>query len=329
MKNIKVLKFGGTSLRTASDRKSIIEVISKERERGYNIILVVSAIGRLGDPYATDTLLKYIKYNEISSRETAVISSCGEIISSIVLSSHLNSLGFKAAALTGAEAGITTSNEYLNAQIISIDKRKIQNLLNEGYIPVVAGFQGQSTRGDITLLSRGGSDVTAAAISQIFGAQQLDIYTDVPGIMTTDPKILNSARTLKYLNYNQALKIANSGGKVIHPEAIRWAQENNILIKIKTLKSSQETIITKKTRNNLAPGSIICVTTNEMDEKREKITIIGNKLNKNKDLQSYILYHDMNIQSLSFFPDKIELILPKQSVKKCVEVFHKNFIENG
>ncbi|NBJ69346.1 MULTISPECIES: aspartate kinase [Clostridia] len=327
MKKIKVLKFGGNSLRTISDRKNIVKTISKERDNGFNLIIVVSAIGRLGDPYATDTLLRHIKHNVLSPRETAQITSCGEIISSIVLSSHLNSLGIKASALTGARAGIKTSNDYLNARIISIDKKNIDNLINEGDIPIVAGFQGENSYGETTLLSRGGSDVTGAAISQTFDACQLDIYTDVPGIMTTDPKITKSAKTLKYLNYDQALKIATSGGKVIHPEAIRWAKENNIVIKIKSLYNTQETTITENSNYDQTRGSIICLTTNSMDDKKGKITIIGDRLNKNRDIHSYILYDDLNIQSFSFLHDKIELILPKHNVNNWIKVFHENFME--
>lgn len=329
MKKIKVLKFGGNSLKTMEDRRNIAEVITKEREKGYKLILVVSAIGRLGDPYATDTLLRYIKQDELSPRETALISSCGEIISSIVLSSFLNHQGLKSSALTGANAGIVTSNDYLNAEIISIDKRNMEELINQGIIPIIAGFQGYTYTGDTTLLSRGGSDVTAAAIAQTFQACQLDIYTDVPGIMTTDPKIINSAQTLKTLNYDQALKIAASGGKVIHPEAIKWAKKSNIPIKIKKLSISQGTIIAETiTNRSLPPSSIICLTTNVMDDKRGKVTIIGHSLNKNKDLHKYILYYNMNIYSFSFFSDKIEIIIPIQLVNKYVEVFHKNFIES-
>lgn len=325
MKNLKVLKFGGTSLRTRYDKEKIRKVIAKEHEKGNNLLIVVSAIGRLGDPYSTDTLLRHIKYSDISTREVALISSCGEVISSVILSSFLNEHGFKAIALTGREAGIITSNSHLDSHIINIDGKKIENLLSKGYIPIISGFQGNTKDGDITLLSRGGSDVTAAALSSFFNANQLDIYTDVPGIMTTDPKILQSAKTLKSLDYNLALKIANSGGKVIHPEAIRWAKKNNVIIKIKTLKGEKETTIDQHSDTNLKPGEIVCITTNDMDAIRQKVTIIGKDLNKNKELHSYILYYDMNIQSLSFFQDKVELILPKNSVNKCLKLFHDNF----
>src|SRR5699024_5793118 len=204
MNNLKVLKFGGTSLRTKLNKKKIIEVIAKEQDKGNDIIIVVSAIGRLGDPYSTDTLLRHINYNGLSSREVALISSCGEIISSVTLSSRLNELGYKSVALTGGEAGIITSHSYLDSKIDNIDRKVIQSLLIKNYIPVIAGFQGSTKSGNITLLSRGGSDITAAAISSVFNAAQLDIYTDVPGVMTIDPKIIESAKTLKHLDYNFA-----------------------------------------------------------------------------------------------------------------------------
>ncbi|SDK00592.1 hypothetical protein [Sediminibacillus albus] len=326
MKNLKVLKFGGTSLRTRFDKKKIIEVIAKERENGNDIIIVVSAVGRLGDPYSTDTLLRHIKYSEVSSREIALISSCGEIISSVILSSHLNKNGFKSIALTGGEAGIITSNNYLDSTILNIDGERIRSSINEGFIPIITGFQGNTELGNVTLLSRGGSDVTAAALSSFLHANQLDIYTDVPGIMTTDPKVLNSAKTLKHLNYHLALEIADNGGKVIHPEAIRWAEKNNIKIKIKTLKGKTETTISQYGDHSITPGKIVCVTSYDMDEKRQKVTIIGNDLNQNKELHSYISHYDMNIQSLSFFQDKIELVLPKTNATKCLKNFHDNFI---
>ncbi|MGE5422154.1 MAG: aspartate kinase, partial [Ignavibacteriales bacterium] len=167
-------------------------------------------------------------------REMDLLMSCGEIISGVVLSSNLQIMGEKSTFLTGFQAGIITNKTHGDARIISVDPQYIQQLLADGYIVIVAGFQGVSEEGQITTLGRGGSDVTASALGVALGAEVVDIYTDVEGIMTADPRIVKNARVLDAITYNEVCQLAREGAKVIHPRAVEIAMEGNTPLRIRS-----------------------------------------------------------------------------------------------
>lgn len=233
---ILVQKFGGTSVATPERRAQVAAKVSEAVSQGYSPVIVVSAIGRTGDPYATDTFLNMIRgiYPDVPKRELDLLMSCGEVISGTVLVSTLQNLGFEAVLLTGGQAGIITNDNYGDARIIRIEPRGIAEHLQDGKIVVVTGFQGVTEDGQVTTLGRGGSDTTAAALGVALNAEVIDIYTDVEGIMTADPRIVEDARILDTMTYNEICQLAHQGAKVIHPRAVEIAMQRNIPLRIKS-----------------------------------------------------------------------------------------------
>lgn len=248
--NILVQKFGGTSLVSKNSRNFVIDHIESSLKYYDKTIVVVSALGRKPDPYATDTLLSLINFpNHYSSpRELDLLMFTGEIISSILLTNELKGRSISAMAITGPQAGIITTEEHTRARIKHIHQQNMYEKLQQSDVLVVAGFQGESSRGEITTLGRGGSDITAAAIAASVRAKKIEIYTDVMGVMTADPKVVPRARTIRVANYNEMKTLAYQGAKVIHPRAIEIAMKEKIPIIIKStyMKDSGTMITTNK-----------------------------------------------------------------------------------
>lgn len=244
---ILVQKFGGSSLATAEARKQAASKIVAAKKMGYSLVVVVSAIGRQGAPYATDTLISVAtKENpNLNERELDLLMSCGEIISGVLIVATLQKLGYKATCLTGAQAGIITDGHHGDAHILKIDTDKLKKLLEEGYIVVVTGFQGITEEGEITTLGRGGSDTTAAALGVALEAEAIEIYTDVDGVKTADPRIVANAQTLQHVTYNEVTHLAYEGAKVIHPRAVEIAAQKNIPLLVKsTFNDGPGTLVT-------------------------------------------------------------------------------------
>lgn len=239
--DILVQKFGGTSLKDAETREYAIKHIQASIREGYKIVVVVSAIGRAPDPYATDALLALINYpnGKQSKREQDLLMSCGEIISAIVLSNELKERGLSATGLTGAQAGFITTDDFTSAKIKSMetDRLKAELLVND--VVVVAGFQGRTTNHEVTTLGRGGSDTSAVALGAALNAKFIDIFTDVDGIMTADPRIVKDARTLEVASYTDICNLAYQGAKVVHPRAVEIAMQAKVPIRVRSNKSNQ------------------------------------------------------------------------------------------
>ncbi|WP_025028506.1 aspartate kinase [Caldalkalibacillus mannanilyticus] len=244
---IVVQKFGGTSLRSEETRSKAIHHIKKALGEGYHVVVVVSAMGRQGEPYATDSLLQLLKENgnAISPREQDLLVSCGEIISSTIFTSLLNTEGISAVAFTGKNAGILTNDEYGQSQILSIDPTNIVSQLKNNRVVVVCGFQGVTVDGEMTTLGRGGSDTSATALGAVLNAEYVDIFTDVNGVMTADPRIVEDATHLQSVTYNEICNLAHQGAKVIHPRAVEIAMQHQIPIRVRsTMSDDAGTLIT-------------------------------------------------------------------------------------
>jgi aspartate kinase len=236
-----VQKFGGTSVRDEESRKHAERHIEKALAEGYKVVVVVSAMGRKGDPYATDTLLSLIGGNlsNISKREQDLLLSCGEIISSIVFTNMLLENGIHATSLTGAQAGFRTNNDHTNAKITEMKCERLLRELEQSDVVVVAGFQGMAKNGDVTTIGRGGSDTSAAALGAALNAECIDIFTDVEGIMTADPRIAENARPLSVVTYTEVCNMAYQGAKVIHPRAVEIAMQAKVPIRIRSTYSDK------------------------------------------------------------------------------------------
>jgi aspartate kinase len=256
---ILVQKFGGSSLTIPEKRERAIAHIRRELEKGYSVCVVVSAMGRSGDPYATDTLLQLIKENgdSLPNREQDMLLSCGEIISAATLASMLNAKEITTTVLTGGQAGILTNDEYANAQIATINPERIVRELEKGKVVIVTGFQGRTTEWDTTTLGRGGSDTSATALGVALKAEMVDIFTDVNGIMTADPRIVEEARSLSTITYSEICNMAYQGAKVLHPRAVEIAMQTNIPIRVRSTFSDDEgTLVTSVAELNRIAGEI-------------------------------------------------------------------------
>ncbi|WHY88108.1 aspartate kinase [Neobacillus novalis] len=248
-----VQKFGGTSVKDEKSRKHAEGHIKRALAEGYKVVVVVSAMGRKGDPYATDTLLSLIGGNlsKISKREHDLLLSCGEVISSVVFANMLVESGIKAVALTGAQAGFRTNNDHTNAKINEMKCDRLLRELEHNDVVIVAGFQGAAKNGDITTIGRGGSDTSAAALGAALNAEWIDIFTDVEGIMTADPRIAENARPLAVVTYTEVCNMAYQGAKVIHPRAVEIAMQAKVPIRIRsTYSEALGTLVTTLNRNN-------------------------------------------------------------------------------
>jgi aspartate kinase len=242
-----VQKFGGTSVASPEVRELVVRKIEKARDQGFNPVVVVSAMGRQGAPYATDTLISTARAanKNIAARELDQIMYCGEIISAVVMAGTLQAAGMDAVMLTGGHAGIITDANFTDARILKCDPTRLISLLKLGKVPVVCGFQGMTADGEFTTLGRGGSDTTAAALGAALNAEMVEIYTDVDGIMTADPRIVDNAKILDCISYGEVCQLAHQGAKVIHPRAVEIAMQKNIPLIVKsTFTDAPGTLIT-------------------------------------------------------------------------------------
>ncbi|HBV95676.1 MAG: aspartate kinase [Peptococcaceae bacterium BICA1-7] len=242
-----VQKFGGTSLVTGELREQVAGKVIAVKEEGYTPVVVVSAMGRSGDPFATDTLIKSVRdeYKDTGTREMDLLMSCGEIIAGVMMAATLQKKGHAAVCLTGFQAGILTDEAFSDARIMKVKPDKIIKHAKEGKIVVVTGFQGMTEDGEVTTLGRGGSDTTAAALGVALDATYVDIYTDVEGIMTADPRIVEEARPREVVTYDEICQLAHEGAKVVHPRAVEIVMQKNIPMRVKcTFTDGPGTLVT-------------------------------------------------------------------------------------
>jgi aspartate kinase len=237
-----VLKFGGTSVATPEQRDVAIQRLSDELQRGYLPVAVVSAMGRSPEPYATDTLLSLVG-GASGTHNSDLLASCGELISAANFAAALEARGMPALALSGGQAGIITTGKHGDAKILRVEPARLMALLEVGIIPVVAGFQGVTEAGDVTTLGRGGSDLTAIALGHALNVERVDIYTDVSGAMTGDPRRIEGAHTIERASLEEMTELAEHGAKVMHHKAADFAQRTSTPYAIKGLHTGHGTIV--------------------------------------------------------------------------------------
>ena len=239
---VAVLKFGGTSVATPAAREVAFERVLDARADGFATVAIVSAMGRAPSPYATDTLLALIGAQG-SAANRDVLLACGELIAAAVFAEELRAKGVDARTMTGAQAGIVTDETHGDAKILRVDAAEIEAILEAGGVPVVAGFQGRSESGAITTLGRGGTDLTAIAIGHALGAERVDIYTDVSGAMTADPRRVPTAHVIERASLEEMTELAEHGAKVMHHKAAGYAQRTGTQYAIKGLHSDVGTTV--------------------------------------------------------------------------------------
>jgi len=237
-KKLLVVKFGGTSLSDAQKRQTAVGHCVSLLEESEKLVIVVSAMGRSGDPYATDTLLKLVSADS-SACEKDRLMACGEVISALVLASELRRSGISTEALTGWEAGIATDGEPGNARIVSVDTDRIQNVLSRHRVAVISGFQGLSPDGNVNTLGRGGTDTSAVVLGIALGADEVLLYKTVDSVYTADPEKVPSARELSVISSEDLRQMAWQGAKVVHPRAAEAAQASDAVLKVKSFRSGE------------------------------------------------------------------------------------------
>ena len=235
--SIVVMKFGGTSVATAEVRCAIARRVLAAQELGASPVVVVSAMGRAGAPYATDTLLSLVEGLPADDRERDLLASCGEVVSAVVVAHELRAAGVRASALTGAEAGIGTDGVHGSAQITDIHPEPLLRAIANGVVPVVAGFQGMAEDGSLTTLGRGGSDTTACALGVALSAGTVEIYTDVDGVMSADPRSCDGAEVLEVIRADELFQMARAGARVVNTPAAELALASGLAVRVRNTYS--------------------------------------------------------------------------------------------
>ncbi|CAO1610891.1 aspartate kinase [Brochothrix thermosphacta] len=225
-----VLKFGGTSVGDVAKIKATAEQAIREKEKGHEVVVVVSAMGK-----STDHLVNLAEQinPKAPSREMDMLLSTGEQVTIALLAMAIEHEGHAAISYTGWQAGLVTEEIHGNARIQNILTTNVGKALDQGKIVVVAGFQGLSENGEITTLGRGGSDTTAVALAAALGAEKCSICTDVVGVYTSDPRYISEARKLAEIDYDEMLELANLGAGVLHPRAVEYAKNFNIPLEVR------------------------------------------------------------------------------------------------
>ena len=264
-----VQKYGGTSVGNPERIKNVARRVLETREAGNKIVAVVSAMSGV-----TDSLIKLAR--EVSAspddREMDVLLATGEQTTIALLAMALQDMGAKAVSLTGAQAGIVTDGVHTKAKIFNITPKQIHDHLDEGAIVIVAGFQGQTPGGDITTLGRGGSDLTAIALAGALKADKCEIYTDVDGVYTCDPRIVPDARKIGAICYEEMLEMASSGSKVMQSRSVEFANKFNVLFEVRSsFNQNQGTIVKAET-----PGmEDVVIRGVSVERNQAKVTIEG------------------------------------------------------
>ena len=240
--SVVVQKFGGSSISTPELREIAASRVLEAAHAGAQVVVVVSAMGRLPDPYATDTLLGLIGPVRGGPNRDLLLA-VGEMISAAVFAELLTSLGAPAQAMTGGQAGILTDDTFGDARILDVDPRAVHAALDAGIIPVVSGFQGATRGGGISTLGRGGSDLTAIALGDALSASSVDIYTDVSGVFTADPRRVADAHTVERVTPAEMVELAGNGAKVMHSKAAELAHATRTPYAVKGLRSNVGTLI--------------------------------------------------------------------------------------
>ena len=241
-----VKKFGGTSVADAERIEAVADNIESEIQAGNKVTVVLSAMGD-----STDDLIKLAKEinPEPDLREYDALVSTGEQISVALLAMALLKRGIKGKSYTAYQLGIKTNSSHSRARILDVEVSKITSELNEGVVPVITGFQGMNESGDITTLGRGGSDTTGVALAAALNADECQIYTDVDGIFTTDPRVYDKARLLKQVSFEEMLELSSSGAKVLQLRAVEYASKFNLPIRVLSSFNEGEGTLVQEEKN--------------------------------------------------------------------------------
>ncbi|ASV68780.1 aspartate kinase [Cytobacillus sp. FSL W7-1323] len=320
-----VQKFGGTSVGSVDHIQNVANRVIEEKNNGNDIVVVVSAMGK-----TTDQLVGMAK--ELSpapsKREMDMLLSTGEQVTISLLTIALNSKGYEATSYTGWQAGIKTESVHGDARITDIDTKPVSQELKKGRIVIVAGFQGLSETGQITTLGRGGSDTTAVALAAVLKADKCDIYTDVTGVFTTDPRYIKNARKLPSISYDEMLELANLGAGVLHPRAVEFAKNYNVKLEVRSSMEREEGTIIEEVAE-MEENLVVRGVAFEDDITRVSVLGIKDPLISLSSIFSLLAKEHINVDIIiqSITDDKssgLSFSIKNQDLTETVKILEKN-----
>lgn len=267
-----VQKYGGSSVADAEGLKRVAKRIVETRKAGHEVVVVVSAMGDTTDELL-DLAEKVVPVP--SGRELDMLLTAGERISMALLAMAIKSLGIEARSYTGSQAGMITDAQHGSARIVDVTPKRVRDALDAGYVAIVAGFQGFNRgTGDITTLGRGGSDTTAVALAAALGAEVCEIYTDVDGIFTADPRVVPAAKKIDIISSEEMLELAASGAKVLYIRAVEYARRHGVVLRVRSSFNNNEgTLVTNPKDGEIVEEPIIIGVAADLSEA--KITVVG------------------------------------------------------
>lgn len=325
---ILVQKYGGTSVSDRKSRKHVIRHIKAALKENYKVIVVVSALGRKPEPYATDSLLNLIadRTKPMLKRELDLLMSCGEIIASVVLTSELIAENITATTLTGPQAGILTDESFNDANIKEVNPERIFAELKRVDVTVVAGFQGETTTGDVTTLGRGGSDTTAASLAAATDAERIDIFTDVNGIMTADPRVVKNARSLDVITYMEICHLAYQGAKVVHPRAVEIAMHAEIPLRVRsTYTDDLGTLITssRQPTGKLIPDRLVTGVTYITNITQTIVNVADNAQTTHANIFQAMADANISVDFINISPEKVVYTVPDHLTERTATILEQ------
>jgi aspartate kinase len=321
-----VQKYGGSSVADPEKIKNIALLISKVKKEGYDVAVVVSAMGK-----TTDSLIELAKQvsNEPPKREMDMLLSTGERITMSILCMALNSLGIDSVSLTGSQAGIITNDRHNDARVIEMRPFRVLDELEKGKVVVVGGFQGVSYRRDITTLGRGGSDTTAVALAAGLNAERCEIYSDVDGVYSADPSIVKDAKHLPEISYEQMQEMSEAGAKVLNAQAVQFAKEAQIAIYARsTFQQGRETIV-RKFPAGLSKGVKAVVYENDIS----KVELFNNDDAKSISLLKFLEQRQIPVKEFNYSKvesgSKISFLVSQKNIYNTEKVETEIIAEFG
>ena len=338
-----VQKFGGTSVATLQARDALLSRVKSCIAEGNEVVVVVSAMGRSGDPYATDTLINLLEQinPDIDPEKKDLIMSCGEIISCSLVSHLLETNNIPSIPMTGFQAGIRTNKNFNNSEIVNINTTAIMRHVRDGKVPVIAGFQGMTEDGEITTLGRGGSDTAAVAIGGYLGAGRVDIFTDVPGIAKIDPRIIPAAPYLQVISYEDMYRLAYNGAKVIHPRAVKTAESFRIPVRVRSTFSEGLGTLISDEKTGTDHGIIGMAIERKIEagnpgEQIGKLFVVFDEAKKEELIKGLEKFHsepESQVREMIYENNNVSIILPSdklvQTVQSIYSYFHKEDCKCG
>ncbi len=325
-----VQKYGGSSVANPERIKNVAKRVASYRKKGNDLVVVVSALGD-----TTDELIELAAKitGNPREREMDMLLSTGEQISVALLAMAIHELGYEAISLTGSQVGIITDTAHTRARIVNIEQEKIRRELKKGNIVIVAGFQGMTPENDITTLGRGGSDLTAVALAKTLSADECEIYTDVEGIFTTDPRIEPKARKIESITYDEMLEMASLGAQVMQARSIEVAKKFDVPIQVRSSFSDKPGTMIIKEVKNMEDAAVTGITLNKNEAK---ITIRnvpdkpGIAARIFKQLACGGINVDMIVQNVSHTRQTdISFTVPKTDCAKAIKLTQKSAGELG